>query len=179
MESYMTRERMSLWLVPSDKHKSILDEIILSLSQRYESPLFEPHVTVYAGHLTLEETRSVISSIANAFSGFALTIASISYDNTFTKTLFLTFEHSEKLESLALSIRNAITKPSDYVLDAHLSLIYGDMDEQEKQRLCKSITLPIEKIFFNKLRAIRTPMPARSEKDVEVWRQVFSAKLKC
>jgi hypothetical protein len=109
--------------------------------------------------------------------GVWLRIDRIGHTSDFTKTLFVQFHPSPRLSALSDALRQRSAKPSDYVLDPHLSLIYHSMSEEEKEKVAASLIIPEPDIYFDEVRAIATPISVRDRQDVESWKLLYRKRL--
>jgi Cyclic phosphodiesterase-like protein len=171
--------RASFWLLPTATDRAFLQNLINDLAQAHESPVFEPHVTLYSGTYAPDEPLDLILAQAvDEVEPLPLRVDRISYTPQFTKTLFVQFCASPRLSRLSDRIRACSSRPSDYVLDPHLSLMYNHMSEAEQQRLAVSIQVPLDVVTFDEVCVTVTPTPTRSPQDVARWDIPWRHKLK-
>lgn len=170
--------KVSYWLIPAAENRAFFQEIIDSLASQYDAPRFTPHVTIYSGESSPNESPSeLIEQATQRVQSFTLNVEQLLYTNEFTKTLFVQFHPSEILSQLSETIQRNAKKPSGYCLNPHLSLIYQNLGESVKQYLTTSIHLPKMEILFDKVKAISTPSKVQRREDVENWQEIFSKKL--
>ncbi|MEQ8753916.1 MAG: cyclic phosphodiesterase-like protein [Coleofasciculus sp. G1-WW12-02] len=174
----MLNTKISFWLIPSAAYRPFFQEIINSLSKAHNSPNFEPHVTMYSGDYTADESvDELIETAVKNVSGFMLDMEQLGYTDLYTKTLFVQFKPSAILTQVSETLRHNSAKPSDYVLSPHLSLLYQHLDQAVKEKLATELVIPYTQVFFNEVRAISTPEPVRSGEDVEKWQTLSVRKL--
>lgn len=170
--------RVAYWLMPSDRDRSPFQKMINTLANTYGAPVFEPHVTIFVGERSDNESPGdVIDEATAGMEGVWLRIDRIRHTSDFTKTLFVQFHPSHRLSALSDALRQRSAKPSDYVLDPHLSLIYHSMSEAEKEKVAASLIIPEPDIYFDEVRAIATPMSVRDRQDVESWKLLYRKRL--
>lgn len=133
----------SLWLRPFGDIAFKLQQRIEKLSKTYGTPLFEPHVTLL-GRLEQGETELIqlTDTLASALSPFDLVITKAGYLDTFYQALFVHIKKcSELMEARTTAEQLFGTTGEDYGDDymPHLSLMYGDFDREEKQRILNSM----------------------------------------
>ena len=93
------------------------------------------------------------------------------YADTFTRTLFVTFAPSAPLQAFSDALKNASQTPCEYTLNPHLSLLYhSGLSDAEKQRLARSVSVPLGELRFDALAAVWIPSEPRGKADVEQWR---------
>ncbi|BAU11294.1 HAD family hydrolase [Leptolyngbya sp. NIES-3755] len=158
--------KVAFWLIPSDR--DFYQSLIHDLAQRYNAPIFQPHVTLYSGNF--EHDR--ILEFAQTSIEIVLEIDRIRYSNQFTKTLFIQLVSNLQLEQLSQSIQAFFGSP--YSLDPHLSLIYARLNEAEQRSLSKQIQLRDQAIHFDRLTAIEIPTKPQTREDIEAWREITS-----
>ena len=169
---------VSYWLVPAAPARDILQERIRALAHMYNAPVFVPHVTIYSGESPLvEKPLDIIRTATRALREVRLQIDRLLYTEHFTKTLFVQFHASEWLRDLTETMRGLSVQPSMYRLDPHLSLLYKDMPEAEKQHLTATLQLPMSEIGFDEVWAISSSGATRTAADVRAWEVVARQRL--
>lgn len=172
------KNKVSFWLIPSEEGREFFQEIIDTLSQEYDAPAFTPHVTIYSGEYTPDEsTAELIEKATQEVQGFSLKVDKLLYTEEFTKTLFVQFHPAAILSRISETLGRRAKKPSDFELNPHLSLIYQHLSEEIKKNLMTSISLPRSEVFFNEVRAISTPEKVQGREDVESWKVICNRKL--
>jgi 2'-5' RNA ligase len=159
--------------------------MIDDLAQRYDAPSFTPHVTLYSGEYRGDTPiDDLIETAIQTIHPLSLKIDRVLYSQHFTKTLFVQFHShwmlsqlSESLRSTSLSSQESSSDASNFVLDPHLSLIYGSLSDTEKQHLAETLNLPESELWFNEIHAIATPAKTQTHEDVEQWNVLYTTKL--
>jgi 2'-5' RNA ligase len=164
---------VSYWLVPTEAERASFQELVNTLARTYNAPTFVPHVTIYSGESPADETPlEIIARSTPDVHGVRLYVESVSYTEEFTKTLFVQFYPSSLLSQIAENMRRLSARPSHYVLNPHLSLLYKRMSEHEKQHIAATLRLPQSEVFFDAVWAIASPGPTRTPEDVARWEVV-------
>ena len=172
------KTKVSFWLIPSEEDRAFFQGIIDTLSQEYDAPDFTAHVTIYSGEFAPDESvASLIEKATQGVEPFSLKVDKLLYSDEFTKTLFVQFQPSVILSKISEIIRSNSLKPSSFVLNPHLSLIYKQMDEATKKKLTTSLTITRSEVVFNEVKAISTPEKVQSRADVESWKVICASKL--
>jgi 2'-5' RNA ligase len=166
------------WLIPAEPVHRFFQDLINDLARRYDTPVFEPHVTIYVGADSTDAVDTTLSKVARDCEPIVLQALEVSHSDKFIKTLFVEFGLNAKLRQLNQVIRNAAQDLSDYDLKPHLSLIYKRMSVQTRRCLARSIEVPFSQVVFDSLKAIRCISPTQSRADVEVWRVVSEKALR-
>lgn len=160
----------SLWLEPSGQIAYKLQERIKSLSEKYGTPLFSPHVTLLGG-VSATETKMIpiANTLVSSVEPFELELTKAGYLDTFYQALFIHVKETNQLTSLR---RNACRlfdiENEEYM--PHLSLLYGNLSQKQKEKILNNIgrefyiRFPVEKIVL--MQTDGTP---------DKWRKVHAA----
>jgi 2'-5' RNA ligase len=165
------------WLIPAEPAHRFFQDLINDLARRYDAPVFEPHVTIYAGPDSTDAVERTLSKAARDCEPIVLQALEVSHSDEFIKTLFVEFGLNSKLQRLNQSIRIAAQNSSDYQLNPHLSLLYKTISTQDRHLLTHSIDVPFPEVAFDSLKAVRCVSPTQSRADVEAWRVVAEKPL--
>jgi 2'-5' RNA ligase len=168
---------IAYWLIPTEPARSFFQSVINDLAQRYNAPVFEPHVTVHVGVNCEEAVAGVLSKAVRGYKQIELAPLGVSQSGEFIKTLFVQFAVTAQLQRLNESIRVAAQDSSDYQLIPHLSLLYKRMSNQDRRLLMHAIEVPFPEVMFGSLKAVRCISPTKSRADVETWRVVAEKDL--
>ena len=169
---------LAYWLIPAQPHKQWFAELIRSLAARFDAPIFEPHVTIYAARTEAAgRPAAALEEATRGIRGVTLHVRELRISRAFTKSLFVEFARSEALASVSNALKNSTPAASDYELKPHLSLIYKSLDPTEKQSLADSIAIPFSGIFFDEIKAIIGHASTVNREDIESWRVIAARKL--
>lgn len=129
----------SLWLEPGGDIGYKLKEQIQELSQKYETPEFSPHLTLL-GSLEGSETEltSLVNTLASSTRAFTVHLTKAGYRDRFYQSLFIYAEKSSELMTLRSTAAGLFEVAEDDFMP-HLSLMYGDISQNEKQRILNLI----------------------------------------
>lgn len=150
----------ALWLVPSPDHESALRTIVAELAERYETPLFEPHVTLYVG--TMASGVEPVAALASAAEAadveppLELSVEGIRSTELWNKTLFIELESSRSLTAISQAAQRALQSPNRYPLEPHLSLSYFEgMTAADRQHFIASLSPPASRLRFSSLALVQ------------------------
>jgi hypothetical protein len=172
------KTKVSFWLIPSEEDRAFFQDIIDNLAKEYDAPVFTPHVTIYSGEYTPEESPAKL--LENAIQGiqsFSLRVDQLLYTDQFTKTLFVQFYQNPILTKISETLHNRSKHPSEYALNPHLSLIYQYLSEEIKKKLITQLSLPKSEVGFNEVRAISTRNQVKGWEDVASWEVIDIRRL--
>ena len=172
--------RISYWLIPAEPHRSEFRKAIFNLAQRFDGPVFEPHVTLYSGSEGTNEVENVLARATAGLSEIELRTAGIGHSDQFTKTLFLRLEPCEVLVQLSNELKRSSIGADDYTLIPHLSLLYALVESAVRVRLVDEVKFA-SLVRFDEVQAVDTGARNESRADVEQWlligrRQLRSAR---
>ena len=170
--------KVAYWLMPSDKYRRPFQKLINTLADTYGAPAFEPHVTIFVGERSDNGSPGAVIDAATAgMAGIWLRIDRLRHSSEFTKSLFVQFHPAHRLRTLSDALRQRSTKPVDYILNPHLSLLYHAMSVEEKEKIRASLIIPEGEIYFDEVRAIATPGSVRDSRDVKSWKILYRKRL--
>jgi len=138
----------SIWFVPQPSLKEPLEEIVLGLSKEYNSPKFEPHMTLLSevrGKETeiVEKTKRLAKEILPFES---LSLSEVSISTTYYQCVFIRVKVNHKLMEANL-LAKKIFKLDNDVFMPHISLVYGDFDMAAREEMVNKIKLPEQRSF--------------------------------
>jgi len=163
---------LTYWLIPAEPARSYFRSLIQDLAQRFDAPVFEPHVTLYVAEPGNEDPAGVLKETLRHIKPPSLSITAIHYSDEFTKTLFVEFWPDESLARLKRKLRASSASQHEYQLNPHLSLIYKTMSPETKMQLANSVRLPFDEVRFDSAKAVISPAKMESSAAVEAWRVV-------
>lgn len=159
-----------LFLEPPEPLRGQLQNIILGLGGVYENNIFRPHVTLL-GRITASDEAVLIEHVKRLSAQttpFLITLGEIGMEDHYFRALYLRVERNEVLESLhdlwTLKIAGA-TDTRAFV--PHLSLFYGDLAQEEKEKMISSLVLPEVMTFM-----VDTVHLYKTEGEVSNWKKI-------
>jgi hypothetical protein len=165
------------WLMPAEPARSFFASRIAELAARFDAPLFEPHVTIYASAQGDENADEVLTRALDGTRPIRLSVRDIQYSDEFTQTVFVRFEPNPALSHLCRALQEASALPDEYQLNPHLSLIYKRMALSAKIGVASSVRLPFGDVLFDSAKAIISPARVDSREEVEAWRVAAAQRL--
>lgn len=159
--------RIAFWLIPAEPDRTIYQSLITDLANRYNAPIFTPHVTLHSCECSHNQAIAFLNS--HSVIDIVLETDQVLYSEIFTKTLFIQFFSNPQLDQLSEACRQNFD--SLFLLNPHLSLIYANLPEFEQRSLTSQISLS-PSMRFDQIRAISIPQPVRTREDVEAWQEL-------
>ncbi len=162
----------TLWLTPSAPLCSLLRTTICQLAAQFEAVDFEPHVTLFCGPSTESEAREAARRIGGQFAPVELDAVTLDHSELFTKTLFVQFEESAVLKRIFETAAASFSRPSSYLLNPHLSLLYKTLPASNRMKLCEALNVPMGGYRFDRIRMVETELPIEDDGPIRRWRTV-------
>lgn len=169
-----TENSYSLWFRPFGEVGFELRQQIKELSNRYDAPLFYPHVTLLGG-LTAHETNLIqlTNTLAHSLAPFTIYLQRGGVGQSFFRSLYVRVQQTDPLlgaHHIATELFD-IDKEESYF--PHLSLMYGKQDKKEKEAL-----LNVMGRSFNMQFDVHSVLLIKTGKDVHEWEKVHHAEFK-
>lgn len=165
-------EKYSLWLRPFGDIAFSIQQRINNLSEKYGGPSFEPHVTLISG-LRYGETELIhlTKTLAGSMKPFEVLLTKAGYRDKYYQSLFV---HIKKNEELMSAYRTAlhlfdIEEQEEFI--PHLSLMYGDFSQEEKERI-----LSVMGREFHIRFEVRSLLLMKTEGRPEDWKKIHLAE---
>ncbi len=180
LKSLMEKKQFSLWLIPTEPYYSKYQEIIAQLATEFNTPIFEPHITLFCGATSdINLAKQLIKAIFKEISLIRLDIKNLAYGASFYKTLFVELLPHSLLQQLYCEVKDKLDKMSSYQLQPHLSLLYKHLSLSEKVVLLNKYShrWPLgSSIDFNQVK-LMTDSLEENRLAVESWQQLMSINL--
>ncbi len=159
----------SVWLVPHPKKKSKYQELINLFCNRYGSPIFNPHVTLY-GRLSIdpESTFPFFDKLITDYQNFNLNPKKLKLDTPPWKSLIITFNENTLLNEFQKEINYTLKGSHEYIFEPHLSLAYGNFKCNQDDFDLISLD---ESICFSDVALVMTP------DQIQEWKIIKTFKL--
>ena len=162
----MTKEKFSIWLIPSDIDSDCISKSIQSLSKKYLAPIFKPHCTIISPITNLNKAQIIIEQLDQK--EFQVNVKKIDESDDIWKTVFLKLVNNSTLKKINGLFNQAF--PQLYQFDPHISLIYKKLDAKKRKSILTK--LDMKKAFIiDKISIVRT------SGSVESWETVYNKTL--
>ncbi|NQV16045.1 hypothetical protein HQ531_11355 [bacterium] len=124
----------SIWLIPDQKSKEMLNEIATDLRRQLNGQPLQPHLTLL-GQITeeLEHIRPLFRNLGHASRKLDLLVESIAYEDVFFRSLYLKTVMSSRLFDMNQAARSSFQREADPPFSPHISLLYSFASEAEKR----------------------------------------------
>ena len=156
----------NLWFGLSEESRRPLADLINKFSRRFNSPLFEPHITLLGGiNAAREEVVKYANGLAQTVEPFDLELDGIGETENFFRCLFVRVKLNPPLIELYRRTVN-FWGNSGYIDDymPHISLVYGNLVAEDKQNVAQEVLLPSSRIHINEVQVVSTNADSNPEK---------------
>lgn len=127
--------------MPADPAKTAFSAVIAELSQRFDAPIFEPHITIFGtvhgASLQPEDWLELTRAAVAGIEPFTVRAVGIGHSDDRFKCVYVELDESRELREIHDRLRSRL--PDEYVLKPHLSLIYKALPTPVRQQLCHEL----------------------------------------
>lgn len=162
----------ALWLRPFGDTAFKLKRRIKDLSHTFDTPYFEPHVTLQSDlHNNKTELIQMTDALAGSLTPFEIRLTTIGYQDNYFRSLYINVERSESLMIAHRTTEQLFgcNTAKDYI--PHLSLLYGDIPRREKEKLVGRMDPEFNLSFL-----VHSVLLIKTEGDVSEWEKVHTAE---
>ncbi len=147
----VTKERdgsYSMWLMPEGELLNKFSELIIKISDEYDSPKYKPHVTLLGdlSGFTRAEVLSKATELAESLEPFEITLTKVTYPasypndhEAFYRSLYLLAERTEPLMKADELARKMFGRENDSPFNPHLSIMYGQFPAETKEEIISKV----------------------------------------
>ena len=130
-----------------------LQEVITSLSEKYNGPNFEPHITLL-GNISsdLETVKQKAKLLVSKLKPFPIYFSEVSFSTTYFQSVFIRVKATAELMDSNI-LAKEIYKVENKVFMPHMSLIYGNHSMKEREKIASVVKLP-KNISFKALKLV-------------------------
>ena len=168
---------IAYWLLPTAEASEKIAALIRELAAEFDAPIFDPHVTLYAGGDDVRIAEQTVSTTGERSAPIILCARSIEHSDRFTKTLFIQLLPDNELKGLSAFVQSQACAAEPYELNPHVSLLYARVTAAVREKTTQQIAIPSAAITFDRIRAVRCAIPIKTRTDVEGWQTLAEAKL--
>lgn len=138
----------SIWLMPKGDVLNKFSELIIKVSDEYNSPKYQPHVTLLGGLVgfTKEEVMSKASELAKSIEPFTITLTEVTYPASYPndheayyRSLCILAERTQPLMKANELARKMFSREGDLSFNPHLSIMYGPFPAETKEEIISKV----------------------------------------
>lgn len=138
----------SIWLMPEGDVFDKFSKLIIKISDEYNSPKYQPHVTLLGGLVgfTKEEVISKATELADSIEPFTITLTEVTYPTSYPndheayyRSLYILAERTEPLMKANELARKMFGREGDLPFNPHLSIVYGPFPAETKEGIISKV----------------------------------------
>lgn len=130
----------SLWLRPTGEIAFSLQQRIQKLSKKYDTPAFEPHVTLLGGLKdSHQQLINLTDTLASSLRPFEILLTRAGTGSSFFQSVFVHIKKTNQLSAARERAEKLFDLHPEESYMPHLSLLYGDLSTEQKQRILNSM----------------------------------------
>ena len=165
-------EETLFWLVPDTDHAPVFQAIIDALAAPQQAPRFRPHMTLGA----VRGSRPDLSATFRGAEPLRLQPLEIGQTDLFTMSLFVRFKRDPALMRARALMESLPGFRAGRAFDPHVSLCYGAPVNRADHDAAIQALLR-RPVRFDKLIAMRIPLPVASYDDIRKWQEYASYEI--
>ena len=171
---------VAFWLLPGEPSMRVFAQSVDELARRYDAPRFTPHVTLHVDRVVREaDLAAVLDEAAARFAPFQMQAGPTGHSPLLFKTLYVPLAGGDII-GLAAALAGGVARwrpaqnegeeaAAAYRLEPHLSLLYKQLSEAEREGLAARHCHDGESFYFDRIATV-TPAPgAQDFSRVEDW----------
>lgn len=156
----------AIWLTFSKHDRDYLKNIIDTISEKYNAPKFEPHITVYG---LIDSKINLIDNVLNEtsqkYNSFLVKQSKILQSEELWKTVYIELVMNDQIELIYKNLKKYFENILKYEFNPHVSLIYKILSKEEKIKIINELN--IKKEFRVSKIAVQEFFP-----EIEKWKIV-------
>lgn len=159
--------KYAFWLIPEEEVFTEMQKVIIKYSQKYNTPVFIPHLTILSG-VKSTDNRVVkdIHAISNQNKPFKLELGKVEFSTTYFQCVFVRIKTRAQLLNTHIGLREKFGYKEEHVYMPHASLVYGDFDMETREKICSEIVLKETEFVANSIVIVRADSGDPNEWDV-------------
>ncbi len=176
-----TTPRVAFWLIPGAADHGWLSVRIAGLAARHGGPVFEPHTTLHVGPVAAGcDVDLLLAAFAARWPPIELEAGPTGQSDVYFKALFSELRADRQDGPILAAMQQAIASAclsdetgehvpeairhalAGYPLQPHLSLLYGCLPSQLRERLARDEDLRGRALRFDTIAAVR-PIPGHAD----------------
>jgi 2'-5' RNA ligase len=129
----MTTEYHSIWLMPCSKEEQTFAGIVRDLAKRFDSPIFQPHLTLVEDMpRRCEDLKPLLEQLADGIASFDASVVAVEESPLYYRSFYARFPVAPPLRALKKRAVDLFGVGSLEAFMPHISLAYGVPESVEK-----------------------------------------------
>ncbi|KAL6992343.1 hypothetical protein U1Q18_010451 [Sarracenia purpurea var. burkii] len=170
----------SVWALPPEDVRERLKNLMTGLRSEFGGPEFEPHVTVVGAiSLTEEDAVDKFRSACRGVKAYTATVEKVATGTFFYQCVFLLLQPTPEVMEASLHCTGHFGYRSSAPYMPHLSLLYGDLSDEEKKKAQAKANLLDESIGSVSFQISRLALYETDTEDqsLKSWKKVSEYNL--
>ncbi|XP_052183962.1 cyclic phosphodiesterase [Diospyros lotus] len=170
----------SVWALPPEDVTKRLKKLMEGLRSEFGGPKFEPHVTVVGAiALTEDDALSKFRAACHGLKAYPAAVEKVATGIFFYQCVFLLLHPTPEVMETSSHCTSHFGYKSSTSYMPHLSLLYGDLSDEEKQRAQEKANILDEGIGSLSFQITRLALYETDTEDntLESWKKVADCKL--
>ncbi|KAI3495395.1 hypothetical protein L1887_37733 [Cichorium endivia] len=170
----------SVWALPPEDVTERLKKLMVGLRSEFGGPEFEPHVTaVGAISLTEDDARDKLKKACEGLKSYNATVEKVATGTFFYQCVFLLLHPTTEVMETGAHCWNHFGYKSSTPYMPHLSILYGDLTDEEKKRAqekANALDQTVESLSFPIVR-LALYKTDTEDKTLKSWKKVTEITL--
>jgi len=140
LKARSNEEVFSIWFMPRGEIADELSTMIMKLSREHSTPVFKPHVTLIGG-INLPSAAAIARAdeLAAQIKPFDVTLSRLEHRDHYFRSVFIKAKKTGPLMEANSVARAFYGQKDNEEYLPHLSLLYGNLDSQTRQRVIQNL----------------------------------------
>jgi hypothetical protein len=144
----------SLWLMPEPVIAKALYQVIQSLAQAFDSPVFQPHIALLVG---MEHAVPQALSGLSILAPFVVDAKAAKSGDAFFQALYLPVIKNKEMLAARRAAKKAFGISTNQKFEPHMTLLYANLPEDQKLDAAKEIITNMpQQIKFTQIALVKT-----------------------
>jgi 2'-5' RNA ligase len=172
----MSGDYHSIWLMPPSDQEEFFAAIVRSLAKRFDSPVFQPHLTLVEDMpRSCDELKPLAEQVAAAVASFEAAVETVEESELYYRSFYARFPVTSQLRTSKEKAVDLFKVGSVESFMPHISLAYGVAKSLEK---ADAIAVLRNKLQGMSVRFDRVCIVSSSQQTpIEEWRIRYEARL--
>ncbi|XP_043702787.1 cyclic phosphodiesterase [Telopea speciosissima] len=170
----------SVWALPPEDVSQRLKAVMKDLGSEFRGPEFEPHITVVGAiRLTKADALQKFNSACLGLKSYTAQVDSVATGTFFYQCVFLLLHTTPEVMSTGEHCTSHFGYKSSTPYMPHLSILYGDLSDEEKKKAQEKAKLLDEKISSLSFQVSRLALykTDTEDKSLKSWERVAECSL--
>jgi 2'-5' RNA ligase len=165
-------QKHALWLRPFGDTAFELKQRIKRLSSEFETPVFDPHITLLKGLRGSEtELIQLTDTLAASLSPFMVELTELGYRDHYYQSLFYRVKRTHELITVQDIAERLFGFNRDEEYFPHLSLMYGNIEGHKKRALISTMDQSVNITF-----PVHSLLLIKTNGGVQEWEKIHTAE---